>query len=461
MTTPPQTSDPRRRGGLGVGLGALIPSTPVAAPPTAARQRTRPARRGMRSDTTPPEAATEKAVFLIEEIADDVEKLPLPAGRPGTRWDPIATTGAWLASRRSAHTYRAYFHDLDHYLTWLDARSLDPLEVTRLDVDTYLAALRAAKPAPSPATLNRRLATLSSWYRYLLNADIAVRNPVTGVGREPVDRDFSPTVGLTVAEVRALMRAADNALATRISHCRGYPRYTSQAVDAADRDRVLIAFLAYLGLRVGEAIALHCENLRTSGGHRTVVINGKGRRCRELPLPPALVRLLDAYLADRRRAIDRAAAERFYTDKLQKATRTYQSRGYAPTDAYRMAERVVAPHRNQEYARIKGATAEQLASVPITGLLLRTSGGKPLTQAHVFATVRRLAHAAGLPAADRISPHSLRHAAATAALDNGAPLLDVQDFLGHADPRTTRRYDRSRSTLDQSPAHRLAALYTK
>jgi integrase len=93
------------------------------------------------------------------------------------------------------------------------------------------------------------------------------------------------------------------------------------------------------------------------------------------------------------------------------------------------------------------------------GPLFTTRTGNRLTQAAVFATVRRLARTAGLAAADRICPHSLRHAAATAALDDGAPLRDVQDFLGHADPRTTRRYDRNRGSLDRSPAHRLGVLY--
>jgi integrase len=36
-------------------------------------------------------------------------------------------------------------------------------------------------------------------------------------------------------------------------------------------------------------------------------------------------------------------------------------------------------------------------------------------------------------------PHSLRHAAITAALDAGCSLRDVQDFARHADPRQTRR----------------------
>ena len=68
-----------------------------------------------------------------------------------------------------------------------------------------------------------------------------------------------------------------------------------------------------------------------------------------------------------------------------------------------------------------------------------------------------LAGAAGVPGAAAIHPHSFRHTFATEALDAGAALQDVQDALGHADPRTTRRYDRSRNRLDKDPTYALAA----
>ena len=42
--------------------------------------------------------------------------------------------------------------------------------------------------------------------------------------------------------------------------------------------------------------------------------------------------------------------------------------------------------------------------------------------------MRRLARRAGLPAANRLSPHSLRHSAITAALNVGVPFRDAQDF---------------------------------
>ncbi|TDE35461.1 site-specific integrase [Actinomadura sp. 6K520] len=52
-------------------------------------------------------------------------------------------------------------------------------------------------------------------------------------------------------------------------------------------------------------------------------------------------------------------------------------------------------------------------------------------------------------------PHSLRHSVVTLLLDRGHPLHVVQDFLGHADPRTTRSYDTARESLDRSPAYDL------
>lgn len=58
---------------------------------------------------------------------------------------------------------------------------------------------------------------------------------------------------------------------------------------------------------------------------------------------------------------------------------------------------------------------------------------------------------------EEATAHSLRHSYATEALAMGVPLQDVQDAMGYADPRTTRRYDRGRGHLDRSLNDRLAA----
>ena len=69
--------------------------------------------------------------------------------------------------------------------------------------------------------------------------------------------------------------------------------------------------------------------------------------------------------------------------------------------------------------------------------------------------VARIAKAAGIPR--HISPHSLRHAAITNALDAGVPLRDAQILARHAEPRTTEHYDRTRGNLDRHSVHFLTA----
>ena len=56
-----------------------------------------------------------------------------------------------------------------------------------------------------------------------------------------------------------------------------------------------------------------------------------------------------------------------------------------------------------------------------------------------------------------VSPHTLRHAFITAALDAGVPLRDVQEAASHADPRTTMRHDRARASLDRHATYIVAA----
>jgi site-specific recombinase XerD len=89
------------------------------------------------------------------------------------------------------------------------------------------------------------------------------------------------------------------------------------------------------------------------------------------------------------------------------------------------------------------------------GPVFRTRTGKRMDRQAAWKIVRRLARQAGIDKA--ISPHSCRHGFVTAALDAGVPLRDVQDAAGHADPRTTRRYDRGRGSLDRHATYAVAS----
>ncbi len=88
-------------------------------------------------------------------------------------------------------------------------------------------------------------------------------------------------------------------------------------------------------------------------------------------------------------------------------------------------------------------------------LLLRPVSGQPIDRRDAYRMVTRIAKAAGIPR--HISPHSLRHAAITNALDAGVPLRDAQILARHADPRTTEHYDRARGNLDRHGGHFLTA----
>lgn len=159
------------------------------------------------------------------------------------------------------------------------------------------------------------------------------------------------------------------------------------------------------GLRIDELAGADITDLGHDAGHRVLTVTRKGGRRARVPLAPATAAALQAYLTDR-------------------ASRPGTPAGRAD------------------------------------GPLLATSSGRRLDQAALWRLVRRLARAAGIEHWAALSPHSLRHTAITLALDAGVSLRDVQDFAGHADPRTTRRYDRSRDQLDRNATYALAAYLT-
>jgi integrase/recombinase XerD len=285
--------------------------------------------------------------------------------------DVAQVTAAWLASRRSPHTRRAYASDLDGWLRWCATVDLDPLAARRRHVQVWVAQHHAGGAAA--ATTARKLAAVSSWYRCLAAEDLVGVVPTLEVDRAPVDADDSTVLGLDQAAAVALLRTA-----------------------AADtpRTHALVALLMLRALRVAEALALDVADVTdTVRGHRVARVHGKGGRRRIAALPPAVARAVDALIDGR-------------TEGPLFLTRT--GARWSPSGAYR--------------------------------------------------TVRRVARDAGLPHPERVHPHALRHTAVTLALDSGANLVDVQDMAGHADPRTTRRYDRARGRLDRDPSYALAAL---
>jgi integrase/recombinase XerD len=89
------------------------------------------------------------------------------------------------------------------------------------------------------------------------------------------------------------------------------------------------------------------------------------------------------------------------------------------------------------------------------GPIFVAGDGRRLDRHGAARIVARVTRRAGI--AKHVSPHTLRHAFITAALDAGVPLRDVQEAASHADPRTTMRYDRARTSLDRHATYIVAA----
>lgn len=285
----------------------------------------------------------------------------------------LQATGTWLMARESEHSRTAYAKDASWWLSWCAASNTDPAAARAVHADQYAAALREAGFAKS--TRGRRLAVASSWYAYLLRAEVAERNPFAGMDRPSVDADSSPTRGLTADQLGALL-----------AHAREHE---------SPRTYALLVVLATTAGRIGSILAATVGAIGQDQGHRVLDLVVKGNTAKRVVLVPLAVEAAEAYLATRSKP--------------------------APDD-----------------------------------VLFATRTGRPIDEPAALRTLRRVAKAAGIPHAEQLSPHSLRHSYATALLDKGVPLADVQDALGHADPRTTRRYDRARGALHRSPSYRLA-----
>lgn len=83
--------------------------------------------------------------------------------------------------------------------------------------------------------------------------------------------------------------------------------------------------------------------------------------------------------------------------------------------------------------------------------VVRGPRGGRIDRHRALRMIEHLGKVAGI--AHDLRPHDLRHAAATLALDAGAPVSKVQDLLGHSSPTTTMRYVHHRERLDNSAAY--------
>ena len=158
------------------------------------------------------------------------------------------------------------------------------------------------------------------------------------------------------------------------------------------RDYVLLAVMSACGLREAEVIEVRVGSFQEMGEDQILLkITGKGDKIRNVPTSPDLWKLVQRYVLLTKRSF----------------------------------------------------TSQADARKPL--FTSREGKDKPLTTRMIRYIVKKYANAAGITKA--ISPHSIRHTVGTNMAVNEAPLLIIQQFLGHEDPKTTMRYIRRAEEL--------------
>jgi integrase/recombinase XerD len=205
---------------------------------------------------------------------------PNPAARRAPAFEHLLLDFlAYLEFERglSRNTLEAYRSDLLQLGEWLSRSGNDPLAVGHTELSAFTAEIasgRGDRPAAAPATLQRKVACLRSFYRHLRRTSVLTNDPTAHL-RAPKQSRKLPQV-LSRDEVAELLRQ---------------PRGTAPA---ALRDRALLETMYACGLRASEAIELEVGDVDLEAG--ILRARGKGSKERLVPIGSAASRALGAYV---------------------------------------------------------------------------------------------------------------------------------------------------------------------
>lgn len=169
----------------------------------------------------------------------------------------------------------------------------------------------------------------------------------------------------------------------------------------AVRDRAILSVYLFHGLRRAELASLTVGSLHDRRGVPHMAVLGKGSRTRNVPVHAHTLAAIAAYLD-------------------------------------------TAGHGNDTRGSLFRPVCNRYGGLDVA-----------LSGHGIYAEIKKYAATAGIRL-EGLCVHALRATAATNALENGADLASVQEWLGHRSIATTRMYDRRRRTDDTSPTFRVS-----
>ncbi|NMN00410.1 recombinase XerC [Bifidobacterium sp. DSM 109958] len=317
--------------------------------------------------------------------------------------EPLDEYLTFLRANRglSPNTLRAYGADVAGCLHLLTLRGVGSLSDVTIDALRLWMAHESRSHARS--SMARRTVAVRGFFRFCLDRGLIGADPAAGLMTPKIPSTL-PAV-LTEAQAARLMTSADRVADAATGEtrkagetdagCDGHGRDGLGCVaddgagndgvgtdgdtdtPVALRDAAIMELLYATGIRVAELTGLDVDDVDFA--QRTARVTGKGNKQRVVPFGAPAARALRRWLE-------------------------------------------------------RGRPALLRDDTP--ALFLGVRGGR-LGQRAARRTVHEEAARAGVP---DISPHALRHSAATHMLNGGADLREVQEMLGHSSLATTQRY---------------------
>lgn len=326
----------------------------------------------------------------------------------------------------SANTLKAYGADVGECLHVLELRGVENLnEVTIDDLRSWMAHESRSHARSSMA---RKTVAVRRFFAWAHAHDVTVTDPAAMLMTPKIPGTL-PAV-LTEAQAERLMDEVEARAhgmtpgdtcggEDRGSDGNGGDRGEDSGKDGTGpldeamrlRDAAILELLYATGIRVAELVGLDLGDVDFT--NRTVRVMGKGDKQRVVPFGLPAAHALEAWIGRGRPVVLAAASVR--------GRRGVRDDGRQPV----REERTV---RHGSGPRERGGAAD--------ALFLGARGGR-LDQRIARGVVHEESCRAGVP---DISPHALRHSAATHLLDGGADLREVQEMLGHSSLKTTQRY---------------------
>lgn len=313
---------------------------------------------------------------------------------------------SYLKSNRglSANTLKAYRADLTACLHLFELRGVTDLnEITLDDLRSWMAVESRDHARSSMA---RKTVAVRGFFAWAYEHGVTTTDPAATLMTPSIPSTL-PAV-LTESQAEQLLDVAEHAVATNQykddggaaaasgsgkaagktadksadtvnrseAPARADKRDNARVTAESQRNAAILELLYATGIRVAELVSMDVADIDFS--NRTIRVTGKGNKQRVVPFGLPAQRALETWLGRGRPVLARTG------------------------DA----------------------------------LFLGVRGGR-IDQRTARDVVHRAAREAGVP---DISPHALRHSAATHMLDGGADLREVQEMLGHASLSTTQRY---------------------